>query len=389
MSGFELNEFLASKREESDDDPNRLIDSSEVGKPSLALQEGSEGWIGLRDVLKLEEVGSKVNLGAVAGESHSAGLAGGTNPSLKLRYIGNDLQQGRSADATRTIEGNRVEHRLERSIRLGFDDGRQEGEGFERLEYCVGRAAALLLEAQRVLPPPRHPLYQQRCRRLQTRTQSLSFEAPDLNPMSLTDPAVPPLAGLQYPGVLKPRIPRLRRRQNMRLPFPGDTSTTNSYPDPRTSPPTDPAAPAPLAGIRCVARVEILTTDDPPLPRHQQTPPLPLLLLHQVYPHPPPSRPLRRRRRGTAQSPPGRARGCPSPWRSKALKNYNRALGYGSAVPFEPVPFPDGSLADANPSVSPHLLLIQSPPPIFSSPSSSYLPSFLFFLSPYAILDTQ
>ncbi|KAJ7844759.1 hypothetical protein B0H14DRAFT_991193 [Mycena olivaceomarginata] len=70
----------------------------------------------------------------------------------------------------------------------------------------------------------------------------------------------------------------------MRLPLPGDTSTTDSYPDPRTPPPTDPAAPAPPAGIRCVARVEILTADDPPLPRHQQTPPLPLPLLHQVYP---------------------------------------------------------------------------------------------------------
>lgn len=52
-------------------------------------------------MLKLEEVGSKVNVGAVAAWD----LRGGTNPSLDLRYVGNDLQQGRSADATRTIVG--------------------------------------------------------------------------------------------------------------------------------------------------------------------------------------------------------------------------------------------------------------------------------------------
>ncbi|KAJ7340781.1 hypothetical protein DFH08DRAFT_811965 [Mycena albidolilacea] len=37
-------------------------------------------------------------------------------------------------------------------------------------------------------------------------------------------------------------------------------------------------------------------------------------------------------------------------WRRFERKNYNRALGDGDAVPFAPVPFPDSSLPDANPS---------------------------------------
>jgi hypothetical protein len=89
----------------------------------------------------------KVGKGGFEGEFGSSGrrgprrgTCGGNKPSLKLRYNDNDLQQGRNADATRTMEGNRVEHRLERPIRLGFDDGGKEGEGFGRPEYCVGRA---------------------------------------------------------------------------------------------------------------------------------------------------------------------------------------------------------------------------------------------------------
>ncbi|KAJ7844720.1 hypothetical protein B0H14DRAFT_3868229 [Mycena olivaceomarginata] len=124
--------------------------------------------------------------------------------------------------------------------------------------------------------------------------------------------------------------------------------------------------------------------------RNRPAAPFPLPHHQQVYPRPPPSHPLRRRRQGTAPGSPleaslpvafqvalqpalqaalAKLEGKIDDWRRFEWKNYNRALGDGSAVAFEPVPFPDGTLPSdtaKNPGQTRLIHPSQTPTPLTS-----------------------
>ncbi|KAJ7807428.1 hypothetical protein B0H14DRAFT_3152474 [Mycena olivaceomarginata] len=153
------------------------------------------------------------------------------------------------------------------------------------------------------------------------------------------------------------------------------------------SAPYRPVRSASPPGIRCTAHVQILPADDPPLPPSPSpsastdpaaSPPPPL-----SSPAPPAGIPpalLQVALRAAADEeqrlalqaaleaslpaalqvalqaalPPllTKLEGKIDDWRRFERKNYNRALGDDSAVPLEPVPFPDGTLPSANPSTA-------------------------------------
>ncbi|KAJ7814000.1 hypothetical protein B0H14DRAFT_1426442 [Mycena olivaceomarginata] len=243
----------------------------------------------------------------------------------------------------------------------------------------------------------------------------LRVQAPDPNPMSpaLTDPAVPSVLAIPIPRAPIPEFskspdpPTPPSTDDVTPPLPAGIPAISlpptpipgqllKTPDPSTPLPTDPSAPPLPAGIRCTAHVQILPADDPPIPPSPSASTDPAAL-----PFPPsaslaPSSPL------LAGIPPALLQvalraaadeeqrlalqaaleaSLPAAlqvalqaalqaalpplltkledkiddWRRFERKSYNRALGDGSAIPFEPVPFPDGTLPSANPSVSSHL----------------------------------
>ncbi|KAJ7807425.1 hypothetical protein B0H14DRAFT_3152471 [Mycena olivaceomarginata] len=197
--------------------------------------------------------------------------------------------------------------------------------------------ATRLLKAQRVLLPPRHPLSQQRYRRLQSPDSDAELElrstGSESNESGLDRPrcsssasssgspgsAVDRTCSFPFPAIpLPPTLTRIRGHLPLQTPpLPLPPQAYDVWPASKFSPPM------------------ILRSLDINRPRRSPS--------RFSTPRPPSSRPLRRRRRGTAPRPPGVLEvSLPV-----ALQG---SEDDGSAVPFEPVPFPDGSLPDANPN---------------------------------------